>query len=419
MIIIHDGLVYEVTRKSAAAELHQVLAKEFENIGKYSKELRASMLDEILENTNFPEILDEPRIFVYDESSKCFTGYKLTEKPVKDKNAFSIKDFSPKCIGTTLVKEAKAVFQKYSLNNLIGSSENGVPYPVVYFYNNECLVGGMDKNPVQVLTKAFKDIVGIENAEKIANTVSDKVFADTSLFVTFVKEDSETNCYALRSDGSIKKTTPFSVASIKKSIMAELPKMKCTTEKATTAAIYAHNQILYGIGIANYELTSPTGFTEDGEPIFERMIDGFNFWIKPGKRNWRSKKTISVPICLISWESSDFDDDLDTTCRHVKYKHATYNGFSVAGLTYEEAMAHILEKGIKTNILRRDSRIGLREESWEEYYYKSTHREEIPMFSINSYNGKLEKATFESFEFINKITDLLHFKLETAAEILE
>ena len=161
MLIIYDKLTYKVTRYSATRKLKRVLADELKKTGKYSAELCESMLDEIIENTKFPEILDENKIFVYDENSKSFTGYKLDDKIVKEKKVFTIKDFSPKCKGTTLAKEAKAIFQKFSLNYLLGSSENGIQHPIVYCYNDECLVGEMDKNPDQVLTKAFKEVVGI------------------------------------------------------------------------------------------------------------------------------------------------------------------------------------------------------------------------------------------------------------------
>ena len=337
MIIIYDRLAYEVARYSASSKLERALADELEKTGKYSTELRESMLDEILENTEFPAILDESKIFVYDETSKSFTGYNLTDKLVKEKKVFTIKDFSPKCKGTTLTKEAKAVFQKFSLNHLIGSNENGVQHPVVYFYNDECLVDEMDKNPTQVLTKAFKEIAGIENAEKMAKSASDKLFADTLFFVTFVKKGSEANCYALRSDGNVRKTSPFSVNSIYKAIMAELPKMKCTSERAKTAAIYAHNKILYGIGLTDFVLESPAGFSEEGKPIFLRDINGYTFWIEPNMENWRSIEMFSETIGKIAWRSYVDRSHEDSTAWSRSYNSASYMGFSIVPALYTEA----------------------------------------------------------------------------------
>lgn len=414
MIIISDKLTYKVTRYSATRMLKEVLADEFEKVGKYSSELRRSMLDEILEHTEFPAILDENRIFVYDENSKSFTGYKLDDKLVKEKKVFTIKDFSPKCKGTTLAKEAKAIFQKFSLYYLIGSSENGIQHPIVYCYNDECMIGEMDKNPDQVLTKAFKEVVGIENAEEVANKVLNKVFAGTFVFITFVNKGSEASCYALRSDGSVRKTSPFSVDSIYKAIMAELPKMKCTSEKAKTAAIYAHNKILYGIGLTDFELVSPADFSKEGKPVFLRDINGYTFWIGPTMENWLSRDMFSAAINQISWGYYEFFGHEDSTARSREYRSASYMGFSIVPACYTEAEpyfrtgAHVLcYDGLFKNTIR--------EQSWTSYYGTThNHRESIPVFDNT---GK--KSSLQYFGNISDVTDVLHFKLAAHAAILD
>lgn len=414
MIIIYDKLTYKVTRYSATCMLGEVLADEFEKVGKYSKELRRSMLEEILEHTEFPTILDENRIFVYDENSKSFTGYKLDDKLVKEKKVFTIKDFSPKCKGTTLAKEAKAIFQKFSLYYLIGSSENGIQHPIVYSYNEECIVGEMDKNPDQVLTKAFKEVVGIENAEEVANNVLNKVFAGTFVFITFVNKGSEASCYALRSDGSVRKTSPFSVDSIYKAIMAELPKMKCTSEKAKTAAIYAHNKILYGIGLTDFELVSPADFSREGKPVFLRDINGYTFWIGPTMKNWLSRDMFSAAINQIRWGYCEFFGHEDSTARSREYRSASYMGFSIEPAHYLEAEpyfragAHVLcYDGLSKNTIR--------EQSWTSYYGTThNHRERIPVYDKNGY-----KSSLQYFGDIDSVTDVLHFKLAAHAAILD
>ena len=413
MIIIHGGLAYPVTRDSAEGELSDVLAKVLENTGKYNRELRDSMLDEILENTEFPAILDEPIIFVYDEASKSFTGYRLDEKPVKDKNAFSIKNFAPKCKGTTLVKEAKAIFQKYSLKHLMGSNENGFKHPIVYLYNDECLVGKME-NPVQVLTKAFKDIVGIENAENVANTVSDKMFAGTTIFVEFVNTDTETVTYALRSDGSVRKSTPFSVDSIYKAIMSELPKMKCTSEKAKTAAIYAHNKILYDIGLTDFAIVSPVDFTKEGKPIFERKFGDITFWITPDMRNWRSKDMFSEAIGKIAWRNYRSHSHEDSTACSRDYTSASYMGFSILPATYEEAKP-FFKAGINVLCYSNLFEDTIRTSSWTVYYGNiHNRRERVPVYDQNGY-----KSSLGYFGDIESVTDVLHFKLAARAAIMD
>lgn len=414
MIIIYDKLTYKVTRYSATRKLKRVLADELKKTGKYSAELCESMLDEIIENTKFPEILDENKIFVYDENSKSFTGYKLDDKIVKEKKVFTIKDFSPKCKGTTLAKEAKAIFQKFSLNYLLGSSENGIQHPIVYCYNDECLVGEMDKNPDQVLTKAFKEIVGIENAEEVANKVLNKAFAGTFVFITFVKKGSEASCYALRSDGSVRKTPPFSVDSIYKAIMVELPKMKCTSEKAKTAAIYAHNKILYGIGLTDFELVSPADFSREGKPVFLRNINGYTFWIGPSMENWLSRDMFSAAINQIRWGNYEYFGHEDSTARSLEYMSASYMGFSIEPAHYIEAEPYF-RTGAHVLCYDGSYRHVIREKSWTSYYGTThNHRERIPVFDKDGY-----KSSLQYFDDINSITDVLHFKLAACAAILD
>ena len=115
MIIIYDKLTYKVTRYSATRKLKRVLADELKKTGKYSAELCESMLDEIIENTKFPEILDENKIFVYDENSKSFTGYKLDDKIVKEKKVLQSKISLPSAREQRWQKKQKQFSRSFRL----------------------------------------------------------------------------------------------------------------------------------------------------------------------------------------------------------------------------------------------------------------------------------------------------------------
>lgn len=418
MIIIYKKRAYTVTRESAEKLFRCVLYLKLKQI--YRDEYHHGILYDIIDDTKFPAILDSSRIFVYDESSECFTEYKLNQKSEKNRKSFYIKDFSPKYNGESTI-EINDIFQNYSLKFLIGPNNNGIENAVINVYNKKCFLGDSDRNPYHVLTKAIKDIVESTSADEIGNRISNQIFAQDAFFIC-VEERNKTVCYALHSNGEIIRV-PFSVNSIYNAIISELPKMKGISNKAKTAAIFSYNKILYGIGLTDYQLKFPTSYTKDGEPIFERCIKECTFWITPTQKKWRSKDVFQVPLAFISWKASDSSEDPDSTYRAIRYNYATYEDFSVVGLTHEEAYEYYMKTGTKRNILRSDDR-ALREKSWDSYasIFAVTHdyHEKISVFSVDYLRDGhigLYKTYYESMEDIRKDFETMHVKFEISAQI--